>query len=340
MQEDWVADAPDMTGAQRRQWATGVMAITTLAAAGVGRRERERLLASGQLTRIRRGWYARQGCDPAVATALRVGGRITCVSVLERVGAWMPVQNTLHVRVAAGAPAARIESGVVHRVRGLPIGDDPVDDVEVALACAFRCIEPLDALVIADSLVNRGILPEVTVLEVAGRAPKAVRRLVTRYLEPASQSGTETIVRYHLRRRRYTVRVQRRIPRTGHVDLLVGDRLIIECDSSAFHTRDEHHAEDRRRDLESASQGYATIRLTYAMVRHDWPATWAKLASLLQHRQHRWTAATYRMSRRYRPGQRAAATRSRPGGDTHGLRVRPAMAGSLVVASAVLRPEP
>lgn len=69
------------------------------------------------------------------------------------------------------------------------------------------------------------------------------------------------------------------IPSVGHVDLLVRDSFIIECDSAAHHT---YSNEDRRRDLAAIGLGYEVLRLSYAQVHQEWPQTRELLLSVLR----------------------------------------------------------
>ncbi len=68
-------------------------------------------------------------------------------------------------------------------------------------------------------------------------------------IHAGSESGTESKVRLLLRTRRIGHRPQVYIARVGYVDLLVGDRLVVEIDGAAYHTGPEFE-EDRRRDFE------------------------------------------------------------------------------------------
>jgi hypothetical protein len=71
----------------------------------------------GRILRVRRGWYASLGTSPLVLRALRVGGRLACVSAL----AWyegreVPKEEAVHVLVRYGA--SRLGGGaVVHWTR-------------------------------------------------------------------------------------------------------------------------------------------------------------------------------------------------------------------------------
>ncbi|GGA64323.1 hypothetical protein GCM10011490_13720 [Pseudoclavibacter endophyticus] len=262
---------------------------------GIDRRVRRRLLASGQLTRPCHGWYAWPGHDVEAANALRVRGRVTCAGALKRHGVWVRVTPPLHIRVAAGALTPRLMHAITHRLRDCPLGDSPVDAPLVALRCALQCLEPLDALVVADSMLNLRLATEEEVCVASQGAPRAVRRAL-RLVDGRSQSGTETIVRAAFQRRGVRVRTQAFIPGIGFVDLLVGDRLIIECDSRAHHTDVAAYVRDRHRDLAAAERGYHPVRLTHADVVDLWPRTWNSFERLLCERVHLWTSSTRRLA--------------------------------------------
>lgn len=277
------------------QVRTGVRSSQSLSEAGIGTRQRRRLIAAGELVRLTRGWYAETGHLQAAASAVRLGGRLTCVSALELANVWLPMRPSLHMRVRAGAANPASTGVVAHRLRDVPLGPSPVDDLSTALRCALHCLSPIDALIVVDSVLQKQLLSNHVVSALARSAPARVRRALA-FRDGRSQSGTETIIRYNFERRGYRVRPQHYVPGVGYVDTLVGDRLIIEADSTAFHTRDEHHAEDRRRDLAAHAQGYIVVRLTYAQVAHNWDATWVQLERLLHHDRHLWCRRSRRMN--------------------------------------------
>ena len=101
------------------------------------------------------------------------------------------------------------------------------------------------------------------------------------------QSGTETIVRMLLRSRRHGHRTQVWIDGVGRVDILVGDRLIIEIDGAGFHTGAEFER-DRRRDYELIMRGYLVLRLSYDMVMTEWDAVQRGVLDLLDRGEHLW----------------------------------------------------
>jgi len=132
-------------------------------------------------------------------------------------------------------------------------------------------------------------------LDAAGRA--AVRSLVPVRIRPLvddartdAESGLETIARLLFRGRRIPCRTQVRFRGVGRVDLLVGDRLVIELDGEEFHTGLQFD-EDRRRDLELTLRGYLVIRLSWRMVVQEWDAVERGLLELVARGAHRWGSA-------------------------------------------------
>ena len=81
------------------------------------------------------------------------------------------------------------------------------------------------------------------------------------------------------------VRAQAEIDGVGIVDLLVGDRLIIECDSQAHHG-ETNYENDRRRDLAARDLGFTTLRLSYQQIWKHWKATQQSLTQEIRTRRH------------------------------------------------------
>ncbi len=129
---------------------------------------------------------------------------------------------------------------------------------------AARCLDAEGLVVVVDSALNGERATPHEVERAVAPAPQAVRRLLDR-CDAEAQSGTETMVRLRLRARNITVTTQHRVPGVGRVDLLVGERLVIEVDSHAHHTGVERYEADRARDrrlvqLGTSSSGSAITR--------------------------------------------------------------------------------
>lgn len=106
------------------------------------------------------------------------------------------------------------------------------------------------SLIVTESAVNLGLIGEPAARDLLGSAPAAKRASLTHFMLGAG-SGSETRVRLFLQQRRFTVRPQVFIPGVGRVDLLVGESLIIECDSEQHHAAGARYRMDRVRDLAS-----------------------------------------------------------------------------------------
>lgn len=83
------------------------------------------------------------------------------------------------------------------------------------------------------------------------------------------------------------MRTQVSIAGVGRVDLLVGESLIVECDSEKHHAPGERYRMDRIRDLASRDLGYTTLRLRYDQIWYSWALTQRSLLAELATGRHR-----------------------------------------------------
>ncbi|MDF0513899.1 DUF559 domain-containing protein [Agromyces sp. H3Y2-19a] len=284
-----------------------------LDAAGIRRDQLSDAVADGAVFRVRQRWYAVPDAPTDVVRAVRVGGAATAASVAKIHGLWeVGTDEVLHVRVhrsasrlksptsATGAshdPAANATARAnppapldaarddvcVHYRSDPPIrsGRDPL---AVALAEMLHCTPTASVIATVDSALARG---EVALAEIRAVAGPSRRRILDRCSD-GSESGTETKVRLLLRARNIAHRTQVSIARVGRVDLLVGDRLVIEVDGSRHHSGREEFENDRRRDFELAMRGYVVLRLSYSMVVDEWEVTSRGILALIARGEHRW----------------------------------------------------
>jgi very-short-patch-repair endonuclease len=154
-----------------------------------------------------------------------------------------------------------------------------------ALIDAIECQPEECAIAMMDSALNQG---RVTLSQLR----VAARDLPGRYLraieccDPLSQSGTESFVRVRLRRRGVRVQTQFRRPGVGRVDLLIGDRLVIECDSDEFHSGDEAQERDYDRDLALIDGDFLVLRLRYRHVVYEWERVERIILGLIRRGRH------------------------------------------------------
>lgn len=284
----------------------GVLTTAQLLRAGVMKRMLRAALASGAWARVRRGWIACAPDAEAVA-AVRAGGAVSCLSAMAHLGAWQPRRAHGHVRRADGQRDRRALPAKGCR----PYGENPpvraaVDDLETSFRCALRCADPEQLIAVADSIVHRQLATLEELRGWAATAPQRVRALLE-LVEPSSESGTESMVRVRLRSLGLRVSVQQWIGRR-RVDLMIGDRLIIECDSVAHHADRDAFQRDRRSDRMHLALGYLVVRLTWEQIHDEWPEVERDILAIVRRGDHRWPPHLRRARRRAADGaERIAA---------------------------------
>jgi very-short-patch-repair endonuclease len=271
----------------------GVASVTDLGTRGSTLREVDLAVRSGLLRRVRRGWVALPGADAELETAVRAGGVLSCVSVLKRAGIWTGTTDSPHVRVHryAKIPPAVRQLATVHRalpLAGLPEPRGALDSLGWALSQATMCQSRRDAVSSLDSAVHLGLLSPIELEPLLTQLPHAYAKYLG-LVDGRAESGLETHVRLLLRSVGIRTRVQVRIDGVGRVDLLVGDRLVIETDGRLWHSDERSFADDKRRDLALAERGYLVLRLSYAQVIHESDHVLSVVRALVARDEHLWS---------------------------------------------------
>ncbi|MCX6468453.1 MAG: DUF559 domain-containing protein [Corynebacteriales bacterium] len=155
-----------------------------------------------------------------------------------------------------------------------------------ALRHAARCVDPEGFVVLCDSALQLRSVTSDDLVSALHDAPREVRDLLRR-CDRRAQSGTETMVRVRLRSRNIAVTPQHHVPGVGFVDLLIGDRLVVEVDSKSHHTGTERYEADRARDRRLVQLGYVVLRLSYRQVVHEWATSEEVILDLIRRRAHR-----------------------------------------------------
>ncbi|MGD8167762.1 endonuclease domain-containing protein [Herbiconiux sp. P16] len=285
--------------------AGGVASTAQLAVAGISAGAVNGAVARGAALRLRQGWVGLPGAPESVVRAVRLGGRVSCLSVLKTAGLWCAADPRMHVRVPAearrltspinrGVPLGRPErfGVVVHRSHRAPFLDEPegaVDTFAWALLHSITCQSKIDAIVTLDSALKQGRVSRTELEFLVADLPAKYRAYLA-LTDPNAASGLETKARLGLRRVNITSRSQVKIRGVGYVDLLVGDRLVVETDGREWHTKPEAYAADRRRDLALAELGYLVLRLSYEQVMGEWDRIVAVIRAIVARGEHRWSA--------------------------------------------------
>lgn len=256
---------------------------------------------SGAVTRARRGWYVLPDAEEALQQSVRVGGRMACLTALRSLGVWVLDDGRLHVHVPESASRLRSRHD-----RHTPLGDRVADgtcvhrervsaitpstrlrvSLEEALAELVAHGDRERFIVALDSALNCGLLTPTRMASFFESLP-AKYRAWQHDIDPAAESGIESIVRLRMEAAGTIPRSQVQLADGIRVDFLVGDRLVIEVDGRTHHADPAAFERDRRRDLYLKAFGYEVLRLSYAQVMGDWASVAAALGRILARGDHR-----------------------------------------------------
>lgn len=269
----------------------GAAETRELLALGFGPRRLAGAVRTGELERVRRGWYAAPEIDPALRAAILVGGRLACVSAAAQYGWATPEEHGVHVCVAENAARmgrrllAATSSGTralkVHW--GSPLEREKrgrlVTDRFETVRHLVECLEPEVAVAILDSFLHREPLLSAALESwLSGLPEHLLAGLPSR--SSLCHSYLESIGRIRLERAGLTGSHQVMIPGVGRVDMVIDDRIVIEWDGGSHRTAEQQH-EDCRRDALLATMGYRTLRFSYRLVIDEWYTVLAAVRAAL-----------------------------------------------------------
>ena len=271
-----------------------------LKAAGASWQGLRSAVDNGYLIRVRRGHYALPDTDLHVLEAVRVGGKLTCVSAAANLGVFAFDSRFAHVQVdptgsRLRAPHNRFEQ-LTHQNRDgveLHWGAllNPADCCEYrvglidALVQVLRCQEPKFALASVDSALHQGLISPTALSEIFAAVPRELQYL-RRLLDPRSDAGQESVLRFIVGQAGYAFEFQVRIDGVGRIDMIVEGCIAVEADSRQFHDGWEAHARDRTRDCDLAMLGYLTLRVLYRDIMYHPERVLAAIAGLLDASRH------------------------------------------------------
>lgn len=267
--------------------SAGVVSLRRLAAEGVPRAQAARQVRALGLVAVRPGWYAREGADTRLLRAVRLKGALTCVDALAMSGVWRPPSaRGLHLRLPDRSPEQRDVAG--HRLPGRVPVLDAVDIPALAAACVIRCQPTIDAVATLDSALRLGILGADELDELlAAAGPRGAR--LRRRIDPSAESGPESMLRQMLVSRRLPFVPQMRFHGVGRVDFLIGDRLIVEVDSQAWHSKPADVQRDLARTNRLRRFGFDVLRFSYFDVVDHPEQVMATILGVVRRGEHRWS---------------------------------------------------
>lgn len=236
-----------------------------------------RAIQVGRLERVIKGWYATPGTDRDAIRAMRLGGRLGCISALRVTGAWCPPDQGMHLELPSYASGRRLTA------RGLPDGavahwhgkDEatgsafPVMPVEVAVERMLLCQAPHHSIAVLDSLLFRRCITENRLRTVIAAGPQRMQFLAD-HLEPRSEEGIESIVRFRLAMSGIPAKVQVSLRTRDRLDLLIDDWLVLELDGRATHAQQKAFTADRVRTARLIRDSRMVLQFAYASILYQW----------------------------------------------------------------------
>ena len=254
---------------------------------------------SGDVVRVRRGYYALPECDQHVMQAVRVGGRLGCIGAARSLGVWAAEPRVPHV--AMRHEASRLRSP---HDRFEALGPDNRDGCDLhwwdlpdvrwpslhtvsaveALAHIARCQPRELAIASFDSAMNLGIVGTRDLDLVFGCLPARCRRLRGQ-IDGRCMSGIETLLRLAMADANVDFEPQVFFRGIGTVDFVVAGCVVVETDGRLGHDDAVSRRRDYQRDAALVRLGYTVVRLSYAQVMFDLPGCLATIAAAV--RSHR-----------------------------------------------------
>lgn len=212
--------------------------------------------------------------------AVRVGGRLTCVSAAGRMGIWVASDPGAHIHLRPEASRLRRPTNRFERLNSdnrdgctlhwWPLLEpDRVTAHSVgltdALAHIIRCQPTELAISSIDSALYEGKVSPIELDRIFASLPARLQPLRGR-ADGRAMSGLETIVRLMVIDAGLECEIQVQFDGIGWVDLVVDGCVVVETDGRKGHDDPEGEARDYARDAALARRGYTVLRFNYAQV--------------------------------------------------------------------------
>jgi very-short-patch-repair endonuclease len=257
-----------------------------------------RAVRSGEVHRVRNGWYSTMDETSAEVRAVRVGGRLTGISAIEARGGWVLGRHPLHVSVHDNAARLRTQQNRHKRLdvkstRGVVLHWDARELRERGTAVAVPLIDALERVILDEPLetavaaldwaLHTGAIDRIDFETIILRLPEE-RRGIADWVDPNCESLPESVSRTRLRLAGHTVRSQIAMGDGRSIDLLVDEFVAVEVDGDEYHRHTFEY--DRRKDVDITLMGFHGMRPSARMVFNDWPRFERAVEAALSARGH------------------------------------------------------
>lgn len=242
-------------------------------------------IKAGALRAISRSWVAIVEADQVAVLAAQLGGRIACTTAARALGLWTLADDTPHIWVPPKSRHPRINGVRLHR--SVPLAPATraggIESLIDVLAHVAVCLPFESAIAVWESAIRKGLVIPAALSAIPWRSIAAQRLAAAAGV--LADSGLESIVVERLRLMGLVVRQQ--VQLLGHpVDILIGDRLVIQIDGWKFHSTSADRNRDNRHDARLRAAGYRLIRIGYAEIVSGWAAIEAEIVLAIAQRAH------------------------------------------------------
>jgi very-short-patch-repair endonuclease len=163
--------------------------------------------------------------------------------------------------------------------------------LDVCLAQVVAC-QPAEIATLDSTLrLRRGSLREI---EEMAQAWSVECRALLKEVDGSAESFIESILRVRLRRAGIDCRPQVPVAGRYRLDLLVGNRLVIEVDGYDGHHERKHIESDRQREAVLVALGFRILRFTHRQVMYDWASVLGAVLACVERGDHLWPAGRRR----------------------------------------------
>jgi very-short-patch-repair endonuclease len=256
----------------------GAARWSELRAQGVTDGHLRRAVSTNLIRQVDRGVFATHDACPDLVTAAMVGGSLTCGSAARWHGLdVLDAPRLPHVAlIRHDTPHSDV--AVVHRASACCVR--PVVPLLCTLVSAVRCLSPVDALVVVDSALRKGLVT-APALERRLVGPGSARaRQVLAQADRRSGSAIETVLRVGLWSAGLCAVPQAYVDGVGRVDFLIDGWLVVEVDGFEYHSDRASYRNDRRRANALTARGMVLLRFSYEDVRYRSPQVLALICAV------------------------------------------------------------
>jgi hypothetical protein len=249
---------------------------------GVRDRDLTNAVRSGDVVRVRNGWYSTRDERSPELRAVRVGGRLTGISAIVAQGGWVLGAHPLHVAVNDNAARLRTQHNRHQKLKvkspaGVVLHWESRDQAAHGTAVSVGLLDALERVVLDEEFeVAVAALDwalhaqriDVVDLETLMLRLPIERRGIRDWVDDTCESLPESLSRTRLRLCGYRVESQVPLGDIQRIDLVVEGEIGVEVDGNQNHlTRFEY---DRSKDIDITLDHKHAMRPSANMVFHDW----------------------------------------------------------------------